>query len=107
MANTGPEDPTWSTTSRCNCSSPGRSTSSDSGGTTSPASQVLNHTRLVTFPGSIATTSFDAGSVLCSNPRQLPVLAVNVVRTLPQGDGVNGYQLIADLSEDGCGRPAV
>src|SRR3954454_14055940 len=54
MANTGPDDPTCSTTCRCSCSSPGRSTGSDSGGTTSPTAPLLNQTRLLTFPGSIA-----------------------------------------------------
>src|SRR4051812_34393178 len=68
MANTGPDDPTCSTTSRCSCSSPGRSTGSDSGGATSPASPVLSQTRLLTFPGSIATTNVDAGSASCSKP---------------------------------------
>src|SRR4051794_31860819 len=87
MANTGPEDPTWSTTSRCSCSSPGRSTGSDSGGTTSPASPGLSQTRLLTFPGSMATTSVDAGSASCSKPTTTSRPCGNVVRTLPQGRG--------------------
>ena len=56
MANTGPVEPAWSTTSRCSCSSPGRSTGSDIGGTTSPASPVLSQTRLLTFPGSVVAS---------------------------------------------------
>src|SRR4051794_750298 len=68
MANTGPADPAWSTTSRCSCSNPGRSTGSDSGGTTAPTSPVLSQIRLLTFPGSIATTNVDAGSAFCSKP---------------------------------------
>src|SRR3954454_4352815 len=96
MANTGPDDPTCSTTSRCSCSSPGRSTGSDSGGTTSPASPVLSQTRLLTFPGSMATTSVDAGSASCSKPTTTSRPCGNVVRTLPQG---RGQRLSAQLAE--------
>src|SRR3954452_4815052 len=68
MAKTGRAGPVWSTTSRCSCSSPGRSTGNDSGGTTSPVAPVLSQTRLLTLPGSIATTNVDAGSASCNKP---------------------------------------
>src|SRR3712207_5949611 len=68
MAKTGAAAPAWSKTSRCNSSRPGRRTGSDSGGTTAPASPVFNQTRLLTLPGSIATTSVDAGNASCSKP---------------------------------------
>src|SRR3954454_7222070 len=41
---------------------------SDSGGITWPTSPVVSHTRWLTLPGSIATTSVDAGSASCSKP---------------------------------------
>jgi hypothetical protein len=53
MTNTGLLAPVSSTTSRCSWSIPGRSTGSDSGGITSPASPALSQTRLPTLPGSI------------------------------------------------------
>src|SRR4051794_7581762 len=104
MANTGPEDPTWSTTSRCSRSSPGRSTGSDSGGTTSPASPVLNQTRLLTFPGSIATTSIDAGSASCSKPTTNLPSTAETSSGRSRGNGVNGYQLAE--GNPSTGRPA-
>src|SRR3954470_2092240 len=92
MANTGPDDPTCSTISRCSCSSPGRSTGSDSGGTTSPASPVLSQTRLLTFPGSIATTNVDPGSASCSKPTTTS-RPCETSSGRSRRDGVNGYQL--------------
>src|SRR4051794_5170068 len=92
MANTGAAGPAWSTTSRCSCSSPGRSTGSDSGGTTSPASPVLSQTRLLTFPGSIATTNVDPGSASCSKPMTTS-RPCETSSGRSRRDGVNGYQL--------------
>src|SRR3954452_25317661 len=60
---------------------------SDSGGTTAPASPVLNQTRLLTFPGSIATTSVDAGNASCSKPTTASPLLRKRHTDAPAGTG--------------------
>src|SRR3954447_8530157 len=87
MAKTGSAVPAWFTTSRCSWSKPGRKTGSDSGGTTAPASPVLNQTRLLTFPGSIATTSVDAGNASCSKPTTASRLLWKRHTDAPAGTG--------------------
>ena len=49
------------------CLHPSRSTGNDSGFPSSPRSPVASHTRLLTLPGSTATTSADIGSASRSN----------------------------------------
>src|SRR3954447_8419728 len=86
MAKTGSAVPAWFTTSRCSWSKPGRKTGSDSGGT-APASPVLNQTRLLPFPGSIATTSVDAGNASCSKPTTASRLLWKRHTDAPAGTG--------------------
>lgn len=46
---------------------PSPSTGNDTGSPISPRSPVVNHTRLLTLPGSTATTSTDTGITWCNS----------------------------------------
>jgi hypothetical protein len=73
---------------------PSRSTGNDTGSPISPRSPLVNHTRLLTLPGSTATTSADAGTARRNNSTTSHLL------TNRQGTSLPGKSLTLKVAQE-------